>query len=65
MKFSNRDAWPLIIIAASLSLGIFVPTISENEVIRVGWAIIHTIFAVGYLVGISIINEIQSSRREA
>ena len=63
MKMSNRDAMPLIVIAISLSLALFLPTISENEVIRVGWAIIHAIFAVGYIVGISIINEIHSLRR--
>ena len=59
MKLTFEDNLPLFFIVLSLSLGIFLPVIRENEVLRVGWTIIHTIIAVSYITGLVILKAIQ------
>lgn len=58
MKLTFTDNIPLFILVLSLSLAIFNPIIRENDVTRVGWAIIHTIIAVGYITGLIILKAI-------
>lgn len=60
MKFTIRDNVPFLIIVLSLSLAIFLPQIRENEILRVGWAVIHTIFATSYLTGLIILKAIRN-----
>ena len=58
MKVEIKDSYPLFILILSLSLAMFNPTIRENDILRVGWAITHTIIAVGYVVGLVILKAI-------
>jgi len=58
MKIKFSDSFPLFILVLSLSMALFNPIIRENEVLRVGWAIIHIIIAVGYVVGLLILKAI-------
>ena len=60
MKLTFEDNLPLYFIVLSLSVGMFIPVIGENDVLRVGWAIIHTIIAVSYLTGLIILKAIRS-----
>jgi len=64
MKFKFSDSFPLFILVLSLSMALFNPIIRESEVLRVGWAIIHTIIAVGYMVGLVILKAIQDLSME-
>ena len=60
MEFTLKDNIPLFIMVLSLSLAIFNPVIRENDVTRVGWAIIHTIIATGYITGLIILKAIRN-----
>jgi len=60
MKLKFKDSFPLFIMVLSLSLALFNPIIRESEVLRVGWAIIHTIIATSYLTGLIILKAIRS-----
>ena len=60
MKLTFEDKLPLFFMVLSLSLGMFLPVIRENDVLRVGWAITHTIIAVGYVVGLVILKAIRN-----
>lgn len=59
MKLKFKDSFPLFILCISLSRALFNPVIRESEVLRVGWAIIHTIIAVSYITGLIILKAIQ------
>jgi len=59
-KEELREAAPLLLICFSLILAFLIPSVRENDVLRVGWAIINTTVLVGYLVGHYVIKEIRS-----
>jgi len=59
MKLKIKDSYPLIVLVFSLSLALTNPIIREDDVLRVGWAIIHTIICVGYITGLFILKEIR------
>ena len=59
MKIEIKDSYPLIVLVLSLSMSLFNPIIRENDVLRVGWAIIHTVICVGYVTGLLILKEIR------
>ena len=59
MKFNRSDIYPIIALIFSLGLGSVIPMIRDNDVIRVGWVIIHVVIFVGYLVGIHILGAIE------
>ena len=62
MKVTFSDSFPLFILVLSLSMALFNPIIRENDVLRVGWAIIHTIIATSYLTGLIMLKAIRSFR---
>ena len=64
MKLEFKDSFPLFILIVSLSLALFNPIIRENDVLRVGWAVTHTIIAVGYVVGLVILKAIRNLSME-
>lgn len=64
MRIKFVDNIPLFILVCSLSLAIFNPIIRNSEILRVGWAIIHTIIAVGYVVGLVILKAIKNLSME-
>ena len=60
MKLKIPDSFPLFILCLSLSMALFNPIIRESDVLRIGWAIIHTIIAVSYITGLIILKAIRS-----
>lgn len=62
MKFEFKDSIPLFVLVVSLSMALFNPIIRSSEVLRVGWAIIHTIIAVSYVTGLIILKAIRFPR---
>ena len=60
MKLTFEDNLPFFYIAISLLLTLFLPGIRENDVQRVGMAIIHIIIAVNYLTGLIILKAIRN-----
>jgi len=64
MKLDAGDIYPLVVLTLSLALALITPIIRDNEILRIGWAIIHTIIAVGYITGLFILKAIQELREE-
>ena len=60
MKVEIKDSYPLFIWVLSLSLAIFLPGIRDNDVLRVGWVITHTIIATSYVTGLIILKAIRN-----
>ena len=60
MKLTFEENLPLFFIVVSLSLALFLPVVKDNDVLRVGWAIIHTIIATSYLTGLIILKAIRN-----
>jgi len=64
VKIKFSDSFPLFILVLSLSMALFNPVIRESDILRVGWAIIHIIIAVGYVVGLVILKSIRNLSME-
>ena len=64
MKIEVKDSIPLFVLCLSLSMALFNPTIRDSEVLRIGWAIIHIIIAVGYVVGLVTLKAIRNLSME-
>ena len=60
MKLTFEENLPLFFIVLSLSLALFLPVVRDNDVLRVGWAIVHTIIAVSYITGLIMIKAIRN-----
>jgi len=60
MKIEFKDSIPLFVLVLSLSMALFNPIIRSSDVLRVGWAIIHTIIATSYLTGLIMLKAIRN-----